>query len=145
MSFSCFVQGWIIVNTHKKKLDGHFYLMNIFRSLKFLCTEDDFISLASCTGKFSRIVWHKMFFLSYSEFLQITATPFYLKFWLVKTRSPFCHTREEKEEPLFLVLQISHCLNAVMFSRHGSNFKVAGLCLHTMHSFLPLVLHRLTP
>lgn len=33
MRCSCFVQGWIIVNIHKKNLYGYFHLMNIFRSL----------------------------------------------------------------------------------------------------------------
>lgn len=33
MTFSCFLQGWIIVSTHRKNLYGYFHLMGIFRSL----------------------------------------------------------------------------------------------------------------
>lgn len=42
------------------------------------------------------------------------------------------------------ILQISHCLNAVLFSRHGFHFGCAGLCSHKMHLFLPLILQKVS-
>lgn len=57
MSISCFVQGWIIVNTHKKKLYGHFYVMNIFRSLMLLALKP-LLSSFALKKKVTSFLWH---------------------------------------------------------------------------------------